>query len=863
MTSSEEFAPNERLRRARSLKGWSQADLAEQVGTSFEIVSRWERGVTVPSPYYRERLCAILGQSAEELGLLRSRPDAFTSLPSPLVLLASSHRDAEKPIVSHLKIALQEQGITLLSSRQLGRQGNGNARNALREAVQAAQVILVIISPEAGSSRHIREAIELASGYQRPVCGVWIEGEHWQEYLPKGSGTLAALIDARTSDGPVLIGEIATALERAGLTAPDNDRPASVDAERDMLVSELPTSSQEPQAVGSTSDRFLEPLAVDTQLPADVPLLPPPPRKRQRGGVSRPTAALLIGLAVLVVAGGILGSLSLLEHFGVLGARSGPPAVIPVRGGTWTADVRRGASLIPNGGGDPFMDNALYLPLFYGDAQGVVHPGAASEIPTVQNGGISPDATIWTFHLRPGLLWSDGVPYDARDVDYSWRLWLNPKFGAGFPNGATGFEVIRSADVSADHLSITFHLKQAYAPFLQNWVDGVFAPLPAHHFSAMAPEQILKSPDSLNPRVTSGPFMMAESVPGDQYTLVRNPRYYRAKEGLPYLDKVVYRIVADENAILQGLQAGTITSASFLIDISQVQAYQRLRNYTLVTPPANSGFEALYFNFHNTVLASHPEVRQAMAMAIDHQALIQQARHGFATPLCTDHPSALHPGYQPDAPCPPFDPTAANKLLSDNDWVRGPSGVRAKDGQRLEFMYSTTIEYHTWRSEDEKILQRNFAALGIKLDIQNYPAQTFFGSFLAAGKASPPTGAVAGRFDIAEFGWTYGYDPDDSVLLACDQIPSAANYFSGANFGSYCNHALDALYQQELVTADPGVRQQVFDQLHYIYLTDFPFITLSSPIFPAIARKGTHNYQPGSFGDTYNIAEWWCDNGKC
>jgi len=250
MRSSDEFVPNDRLRHARSLKGWSQAELAEQVGTSYEMVSRWERGITVPSPYYRERLCAVLGQSAKELGLLRSRPDAFTPLPSPFVLLASSHRDAEKPMVSHLKTALQEQGITLLSSRQLSRQGNGNARNALREAVQAAQVILVIISPEAGTSRHIREAIALASGYQRPVCGVWIEGQRWQEYLPKGSGILAALIDARTSDGPVLIGEIATALERAGLTSPDNNRPTSVDAEGHVLVSELPTSSQEPQCSG-------------------------------------------------------------------------------------------------------------------------------------------------------------------------------------------------------------------------------------------------------------------------------------------------------------------------------------------------------------------------------------------------------------------------------------------------------------------------------------------------------------------------------------------------------------------------------------------------------------------------------------
>ncbi len=56
----------------------------------------------------------------------------------------------------------------------------------------------------------------------------------------------------------------------------------------------------------------------------------------------------------------------------------------------------------------------------------------------------------------------------------------------------SGFNLINSADVSADHLSITFHLKQAYAPFLSVWVDSGVAPLPAHHFSSMPPEAILK-----------------------------------------------------------------------------------------------------------------------------------------------------------------------------------------------------------------------------------------------------------------------------------------------------------------------------------------------------------------------------------
>jgi peptide/nickel transport system substrate-binding protein len=597
------------------------------------------------------------------------------------------------------------------------------------------------------------------------------------------------------------------------------------------------------------------PFMATTPVAEGIPLLPVRTHPQRRKTIAGLPAALLIGLVALVVAGGVLGSLSLLAHFGVIGAHSS--TLIPVRGGTWIDDTHDPDSLIPNlgNGGGWVQDNALYLPLFYGDAQGVVHPGAARDIPTVHNGGISADATTWTFHLRPQLVWSDGAPYDARDVDYTWRLWLNPRFGANFPNGASGFQLIRWADVSADHLSITFHLQQPYAPFLSYWVDGFMAPLPAHHFSKMAPEQIFKSSDNLNPRVTSGPFLLSESVPGDHYTLVRNPNYYRASEGLPYLDKIVLRS-ADQSTVLQDLQAGTITSAWFL-DVSNVQAYRRFSNYTLVTSPTSATFEALGFNFHNTILASHPEVRQAMAMAIDHQALIQVARQGVAMTLCTDHPSALHPGYELYPNCPVFDLALANQLLSDHGWVKGPDGVRTRGGQRLSFEFATRTAL--FRIAGEAIIERNFKAIGIQLDIHNYDPGTFFRSLLPGGKASQPTGAVAGRYDIAEWAWVYGYDPDDSSLLACDQMPP-----HGVNWEFYCNSSLDALYAQELATADAGERQEIFHQIHQIYLTQFPFITLYSTTDLSIVRKGTHNYLPSMISaDTVNIWVWWCDNGKC
>ena len=184
--------------------------------------------------------------------------------------------------------------------------------------------------------------------------------------------------------------------------------------------------------------------------------------------------------------------------------------------------------------------------------------------------------------------------------------------------------------------------------------------------------------------------------------------------------------------------------------------------------------------------------------------------------------------------------------------------MRAKGNQRLEFEYSTTAN-NPWRLDDEAILKRNFQAIGIKLNIQNYPASTFFGPFLTGGLPSPPTGAVAGRFDIAEFAVSYYYDPDDSPSFACDQIPP-----KGINFGFYCNSALDTLYKQELSTIDPVKRASIFGQIHQIYLAHLPFIALYALIDIGVARKGTHNYQISPYSDEgTNIWEWWCDNGKC
>ncbi len=532
---------------------------------------------------------------------------------------------------------------------------------------------------------------------------------------------------------------------------------------------------------------------------------------------------------------------------------STPSAGTPVKGGTWTDDLyEEPDSLLTNASSETYsdiVDTTIYAPLFLGNVKGAITPGIVTELPTTANGGISADLKTWTFHLKSGLKWSDGQPLDARDVDFTWKLWVGGKFT---PASTTGFNLIKSSTVSSDNLSITFTLSAPFSPFLAIWTDGLEAPMPAHVFSSMDPAKIQTSKENLNPSVVSGPFMMSESVPGDHYTVVRNPNYYQAAQGLPYLDKIVFRIVPNANTILKDLQAGTINSSYFL-DVSKFLAYQKLAPaYATYTNPAATNFEASYFNFHNPILGTDVKVRTAMAMAIDHDSLITVARRGTASPLCTDHGQSFVPGYQADAPCPKYDPAAANTLLDQDGWAtKDTNGIRSKGSQRLEFKYSTTAN-NLWRADDELLLQQQFKVIGIQLDIQNYPASTFFGTFLTDGK-SPP-------YDIAEFENSWTYDADDASLLACNQIPP-----NGFNITFYCNKQLDTLFTQQESTADTNARQQAFNQEHQIYLTEYPFITLYSPLDVSISKNTTHNYAPGPMGAAESVGNmyWWCTNGTC
>ncbi len=511
----------------------------------------------------------------------------------------------------------------------------------------------------------------------------------------------------------------------------------------------------------------------------------------------------------------------------------------PRRGGTVVDGFFEEPSrLIPNTDFIAFsimVQEAIFAPLFYSDDRGALHPGLAAAIPTVGNGGISRDGRAYTFRLRPGLQWSDGAPLDARDVDYSWRTWTTKGL---IVNSTAGFDHIKSADVSPDHLSITFHLTSPYAPFLAVWVDQVM-PLPQHVLGKLTAMALNTSRFTLQPTVASGPFMVAARKTGDSITVVRNPRYYRAAEGLPYLDKIVFKIIPDQVALANALAAHEVDCAWFL-DISQLDRYRRIAGYTTIASTAPN-FEQGLLNLKNPILQD-VRVRQALEYGLNRDAMIKDVWKGTALPLGSDiAPTSF--AYAPRVKPYPYDPAKAGRLLDAAGWKLGTDGRRRKNGKTLILRYSTTAR-NPWRAQDELIALQNYQDLGIDLRIVNYPSDTFFGSIFPKGD-----------FDIGE--WENGLVYDPSITISSyfkgNQIPPG-----GSNYGRYSSPSYDKLIAAEESTTDLARRKAIFAQMQQQMHDDLPALWLYDPPVLDSHANTLHNYAPAPYGyETWNSWAWW------
>lgn len=487
------------------------------------------------------------------------------------------------------------------------------------------------------------------------------------------------------------------------------------------------------------------------------------------------------------------------------------------------------------------VDQSIWAPLWYGDNQGVLHAGIATDVPTVANNGISSDLKTYTIHLKPGLKWSDGSPITADDLKFSLDLYANPDFANtfGFPTTDPADPIGYVSSTKVDDTTVSFTLKNPAVTIPSILADGAGSIVPQKVFSAIKPADIAKSKENFSPSVVSGPFMIKDRVQGDHITVVRNPNYYQASAGFPYLDQVTFKIVPDQSTILADLQSGSVDESWFL-DVTKLDAYKAISGYTTASDPHPAGYELLVFNLTNPILADHA-VRQALTMSLNLDDLSNKLFKGTAKKTCDNH--AGTPYHEDNLiPCYKYDPTGAGQLLDQDGWKMGSDGYRHKNGQLLQLRYSTTNK--AVRKSTQLLAQDAWKAIGIKINLENYDANVFFG-------ANAKGILHSGNFDIGEFANTLGFDPDDHTFFASNQTPDKG----GSNYMHYSNPTVDAAENQQQQTSDVNARKAAFHTIHAQILQDLPVFYLYSAANIYVYKNTLHNYAPSplSAAESWNI----------
>ncbi len=456
-------------------------------------------------------------------------------------------------------------------------------------------------------------------------------------------------------------------------------------------------------------------------------------------------------------------------------------------------------------------------------------PELATQLPTLENGGISHDGKTIVYHLRPGVAWHDGKPFGADDVIFTWHAILNKKNNVG---STVGYDVVTGIDKRDDH-TIVVHLKNAYAPFTSTFFTASGNPYP------VLPKHLLASFSDINrvaynsKPIGTGPFMLDRWQRGSKIVFRANPHYWR---GPPKLREIWYSPVADENTIVTLLKSHEADLEYHGTSTAYPQ-FRTIDGYTTTLTPFTE-YGQLALNTTSPIL-SDVRLRRALWYALDVPKLIEDVTHGVFQPATSDQPTFSW-AYAKDVARYPHDPAKARALLDAAGWNVGPGGIRQKNGATLTIVLAGVTGSGTGNAVNV-LAQRDWHDVGIDAQIKLYPASLFFASYGAGGIVQ------RSKFDVAFFAWLNGTDPDDSTQFMCDQIPPA-----GQNVYRYCNRALDAAEHVALASNDRATRAKAYRDVQAMLARDVPMIVPWFVRRISVKNDDLQNYRPA-----HAVTSWW------
>jgi peptide/nickel transport system substrate-binding protein len=447
-------------------------------------------------------------------------------------------------------------------------------------------------------------------------------------------------------------------------------------------------------------------------------------------------------------------------------------------------------------------------------------PELATSVPTEANGGISKDGLTITWHLRKGVKWSDGQPFDADDVVFSTNAVNNQ---ANNEVGRDGWELIKKID-EPDKFTVVYHLKKAYSGYLPTFFGSAGANpciLPKHILGGLP--NINKAPYNSKP-VGIGPFRYAEWVRGDHVTLEANPNYWR---GVPKMQKIIYKVIPDRNTLLTQLTTGEIDMWTF-VPVSFVGRATVLPNVAFHRAPSYL-YSHLDFNTSHPALADKA-VRTALRLATDRRSAVEKINHGVGI-VQESQVTPASPFYRP-IPFVSYDIAKANAILDGAGWKRGPGGIRAKNGVKLVLEWASVSGSPDADSRIE-LIRSNWAQIGVGIDLKHYNSSLFF----------QVTGGImyGGKWDVTAFLWQLTPDADLNPENSCAALPP-----NGQNVTRLCDRKLETLLQAEKAAYDETKRTAIIAQGVKIIDEDAPYEVLFISEDVHAYNKDLTNWHPNN-----------------
>ncbi|WP_437937271.1 ABC transporter substrate-binding protein [Sorangium sp. So ce341] len=410
-----------------------------------------------------------------------------------------------------------------------------------------------------------------------------------------------------------------------------------------------------------------------------------------------------------------------------------------------------------------------------------------------------------TFTIRPKVAWSDGQPFSAKDVAFTFELLK--KHPALDLSGVWKFI---DAVAAKDGATVEFTLKRPYVPGLS--YIGHQPIVPEHTWKDVADPVTYANE---NP-VATGPFTEVKVFQNQVYELGKNPNYWQA--GKPAVDGIRFPAYPGNDQISLALTNGEIDWAgAFVPDIDKVFVAKDPANHHYWFPLVG-GTATLYPNTTKKPF-DDVRVRKAISMGIDRAQIVKIAANNYTQPADATGLDDSYDRFRNEKAVAAgdwvkLDVERANQLLDEAGYAKGADGIRAKDGKPMRFEINVVTGWSDW-VRAVQIIAQNLKQLGIDATLKTYDFSAFFEAL------------QKGTFDMS-MGWTtveptpYNFYRD----LMSAELLKPVGEVSARNWHRFGAKEADPLFREFESAIDPAEQKRILDELQTIFVQAAPVIPL-------------------------------------